>query len=614
MALGVKKIGNTFVWILMGLLIVGLAGFGATNFSGTIRTIGSVGSVSISTDDYARALQDQQRAFQAQTGQTIPFNQMAELGLDRVALERLVLSAAIESEVEALGISVGDEELQREILAYPAFMGLDGEFDREAYAFTLEQAGLSEAEFEADIRADRARQIVEAAILSSVAMPEVLVDQVVQFAGARRSFTWAMLTPADLSEGPAAPTEAELRAYYDADPEAFMLPELRQITYAWLTPSMLLDTVEVDEADIERLYEERAAEFNQAERRLVERLVFADESAAIEALDRVTDGTATFETLVSERGLTLSDVDLGDVEISDLGDAGDAVFGADVGAVVGPFPTGLGPALFHIGAVLEAQATSLDEVRLMLRDELARDRAVRAIERMAQDVDDLLAGGATLEELPAETDMQTGTIDFSDLSQDDIAAYDAFREAALSVTQDDFPEVGFLEDGSIFALRLDAIVPPAPEPFDTARDAVAERMQAERMTEALMTRADELLTQLAVTGDFATQGLRTRVENGLTRSAYIDAAPAGFMEEIFAMDQGEVAVIPGDGVVALVRLDAILPPEDTAELTQLRDALQGQLSQGLAQDIYAAFSRDAFMRADRDIDQRAVDAVLHSFQ
>jgi len=38
------------------------------------------------------------------------------------------------------------------------------------------------------------------------------------------------------------------------------------------------------------------------------------------------------------------------------------------------------------------------------------------------------------------------------------------------------------------------------------------------------------------------------------------------------------------------------------------------LSQGLAQDIYAAFSRDAFMRADRDIDQRAVDAVLHSFQ
>ena len=181
MASGAKKIGNTFVWILLGLLIVGLAGFGATNFSGTIRTIGSVGTVSISTDDYARALQNQLRAFQAQTGSAAQITQLTALGLDRLALEQLVIAAAIDSEVESLGISVGDEELQREILGYPAFQGLDGEFDREAYAFTLDQAGLSEADFEEDIRADRARQIVEGAVLSSIAMPETLVDQRLQF-------------------------------------------------------------------------------------------------------------------------------------------------------------------------------------------------------------------------------------------------------------------------------------------------------------------------------------------------------------------------------------------------------------------------------------------------
>ncbi len=263
---------------------------------------------------------------------------------------------------------------------------------------------------------------------------------------------------------------------------------------------------------------------------------------------------------------------------------------------------------------MEAQVTPFDQVRDELRDELARSRATRSIERMSSDVDDLLAGGATLEELPSETEMQVGTIDFSDLSEDTIAAYNAFREAALSVTQDDFPEVGFLDDGGIFALRLDEIVAPRPEPFDSARDAVAELVSAERLSDALRARADELVAELAISGDFTELGLPIRVENGLTRTAYIDGTAPDFMTQVFEMEDGEIRVIDNAGGMAILRLDASLPADDTDELAQLRTALQAQLSEGLAQDIYAAFSRDAFMRSERDIDQRAVDAVLLSFQ
>ena len=38
-----NTISKTFIWILLALLIVGLAGFGATNLGGNIRTVGSVG-------------------------------------------------------------------------------------------------------------------------------------------------------------------------------------------------------------------------------------------------------------------------------------------------------------------------------------------------------------------------------------------------------------------------------------------------------------------------------------------------------------------------------------------------------------------------------------------
>ncbi len=56
-------------------------------------------------------------------------------------------------------------------------------------------------------------------------------------------------------------------------------------------------------------------------------------------------------------------------------------------------------------------------------------------------VDDLLAGGATLEELASETEMQLGQIDWTATTNQDIAAYDAFRDAASTAAEGDFPEV-----------------------------------------------------------------------------------------------------------------------------------------------------------------------------
>ncbi len=76
---------------------------------------------------------------------------------------------------------------------------------------------------------------------------------------------------------------------------------------------MILDEMVVPDEAVARLYNERIAEFVQPERRLVERLVYLDQARAEEAMARVDAGEASFEDLVAERGLSLTDVDLGDV-------------------------------------------------------------------------------------------------------------------------------------------------------------------------------------------------------------------------------------------------------------------------------------------------------------
>jgi len=613
MAAGINKLSKTFVWILMGMLMLGLAGFGAVNLSGTVRTVAQVGDEDVSVDAYVRELQREIRAVEAQTGQPMQMSQARELGLDQRALGRLVSLAALNNEVAQLGVSIGDANLQKEIVGIQAFQGPDGSFDREAYRFQLEQIGMTETEFEEDLRKETARTIVQGAVMDGVEMPAIMTKALADYVLARRSFTVATLSPDALTTPIPEPTDAEIQAYYDANTDRFTLPRTKKITYAVLSPEMLQDTVEIDEDALKRLYEQRKDQNQQPERRLVERLVYPSEEEATAAMAQLEVGGADFEQLVRERELELSSVDLGDVTREDLGEAADAVFAAEIDQVVGPLPSVFGPALFRVNGSLAEQNVSFEDAEPELRAELAGERARRLIESQAEDINDMLAGGATLEELADETEMELGKIDWTRQSDDGIAAYDGFRQAAQAVREDDFPEIGFLEDGSIFALRLDEVLPPRPEPLESARDRVTAAWVQEQTAKALEEQANGIVTQLAVDGDFTATGLPFRVENALTRTAFLDNVPADFMTQIFEMEPNELRVIAGPDAAFIVRLDEVLPPAESDEQRLMQEAAAAQLNQALAQNIFDIYVRDAQTRARPTLDQRALNAVQANF-
>ncbi|WP_201722326.1 SurA N-terminal domain-containing protein, partial [Sulfitobacter sp. HI0040] len=250
-----NSITKTAVWILMGLLILGLGGFGAVNLSGNIRTIGTVGEKSIPVDLYARQLQQEIRAIESQTGEALGFQRAQEIGLDRAVLQRIVRQRALDNEAEQLGLSIGDETLREQILQIQAFQGLDGKFDREGYRFALQQSGLNETEFENSLREESARTLLQAAIVGGVEMPRVYARTLVDYVGEQRSFTWTLLDADDLAEPLPQPSDEELRAYYEENQDAFMLPVTKQITYALLSPDALLEEVEVPEEELRAEYE-----------------------------------------------------------------------------------------------------------------------------------------------------------------------------------------------------------------------------------------------------------------------------------------------------------------------------------------------------------------------
>src|SRR6056297_37805 len=610
-----KGISRTFVWILMGLLIIGLAGFGATNLGGAFGTVARVGTAEIRTNDYARALQNEIRAREAERGGAISFQQAREMGIPDQVLAQLVTTASFDHEATRLGVSIGDDNLRQQILGIPAFQGIDGNFDREAYAFTLDRIGLTEAEFEDDMREETARALVQSAVMAGVTVPDAYFETLLTYLGEERDVTWAVLERADLDTGLPTPTEEDLRSYHQGNLPSFTTPETKRITYAWLTPEMIIDTVEVDEQSLRDAYEERAPEFNQPERRLVERLAFADTGAAETAIAGIRDGSTDFETLVEERGLDLVDVDLGDVAREDLGSAADAVFAAQTGDVVGPLETELGPALFRINAILSAQETTFEEAQPQLRDTLAADRARRVIDSRIDRVADLLAGGATIEDLAAETDMEQGRIDWHPGVTDGIGAYEAVRQAAEAITEDDFPDVEQLGDGGIFAMRLDRVIEPEIQPLDEVRDAVLAGWRQQATVTALSEKADALMADLRGGTEFADLGLDTFDAQSLTRQSFQPDTPPEFIETVFDMQPGDVSLLEGEGRVFILRLDAVRPPApDNEDLNQLRNALRDQSASSMAQDFYQILATDIRSRTEIEIDQQAINAVHSNFQ
>jgi peptidyl-prolyl cis-trans isomerase D len=605
-----SKAKEAAVWVMMGLLILGLGGFGVTSFSGGVTRVASVGEIDITADDYARALQTQVRRFSQQVGQPVSTQEALAFGIDRQVVEGLVARAALDNETQRIGLSAGDEVVATEIIAMPAFQGIDGQFDREAYRFQLEGSNQSEAEFEASLRRDVARELLQGAVASGFTAPDALVDTINAFIGERRGFSLLRLTEADLTAPIPEPTDADLQAHYDAQIDRFTRPEARRITYVALLPEDLAASQPVDEALLRQMYDDRLAEFVLPERRIVERLVYPDQAAADAARAQLDAGTP-FETLVSERGLTLDAIGMGDVAREDLGAAADGVFAAGEGAVAGPLPSDLGPALYRVVSVLAADETTFEEARDLLALEIQTDAARRAISDKVELVDDLLAGGATLEELVTEAEMQLGTVDFVPGAQGSVAieGYPAFRAAAEAVQEGDFPEAILLEDGGLVALRLDAIVPATPIPFAEARDAVAADWRADALSTALSARAVEIKTQIEGGAAIGTFGI-VDVTSDIARDGFVANAPDTLLPSVFALNEGDVQVIDGPGFVGVVRLDRIRPADTEGDEAQaLRDALAAQATQAIASDAFTAYTNALADEAGIVIDQTVLNGI-----
>lgn len=597
-------------WVLLGLILFGLGGWGVTNFSGrSSGSIGSVGGVKISADEYARGLRNEVQATETRTGQRLDPEQIRASGIAQSVQRRLIMTAALEAQAGEIGLSAGDAQVADEILAAPAFQN-GGKFDRAIYADALRREGMNEKTFEHDVRMDLARMVIQNAVSGGVVAPEGMVKATTGWLTETRDIGWTEFTDSDLTQPVSAPDDSTLKSWWEANPDRFSAPRTRHFTYVWLTPDMLAGKEQVDEDTLRALYKQHEDEYQKPARRMVDRLVFPDMAAAEAARQALDNGTSSFDDLVTARGLTRADTDLGEVTEAQLGSAGAQVFAADENGIVGPVATDLGPALFSVNAILDPVDIPFEEARGDLMAEAASGNASRDIARQTPEVADLLAGGATLEDLAGETDLELGQIDLRDgetPQPGSIASYPAFRAQAEDAQEGDYPELFELDDGGIFALRLDKVTPEAVIPLDQAREQVIADWTATETHKRLLALADE--RKLDAMADKGPPPARTAT--GLGRDGAVDGVPAEVIAAGFTLPRpGDASVVDAEGRVFLVTLAAVHDADPDGARTQLvNSAVARSLSLGLSQDVFAYYVQALIDSHGLKIDPRMTASV-----
>lgn len=613
---------NIAVWILLGLLIVGLAGFGIGDVlrGGLSNTVAEIGDESVSAQEFRRAFLQEINS-RARQGEAVSIAEAQAMGLHQLVIGRLAREKAIEAEARRLGLSVSTATVQEEIAAIPAFQGPTGEFSLEQARLALDQARVTEADLRDDVRFQEVAELMQGAIVSGTGLPPGLLQTVLSHTGEQRSFSWLRLDASRFGGDVDPPAEGDLAAFHEANAARYTTPETRVVTYAMLDPAALAATIEIPEEAVREEYEARIDVFRTPERRAVQRLSFPDTETAEAAKARIAAGETTLLALAEERGLAAENIDLGEVTEDALdGVAAEAVFGLETPGIAGPVQTGLGPALFQIDAILSATETSLEEASPQIREALATRRAeARALEA-APEVEDLIAGGATVEEIAAATEYAAGTVEVPVTEAGEGHAADtAFRETALAAEPGIETDLAQTADGSFFVLRVEAVRPAALQPLETIRERVLADWTRARQAEAAGERAEALAERVRAGTPLSRAALGlglTPAEAGpLRRDAAPETLPGGIVRAVFGLDLQGVATGTDETGAWVAQLASVTSFDLTDPQNSLLASIyQSSFDQAFAQDLFTYFTFAVESRDGLRIYPGVIEAELSMFR
>jgi peptidyl-prolyl cis-trans isomerase D len=613
--------------ILVGLLVVSFAVWGIADiFTGYgQQTLIRVGDTEITAQDYARAQQDVLRSMSQQAGRSLSLQEARAAGLDTRVLERLIGGAAVDTHATHLGLGISDDALLAQITKDPAFQDGAGNFSPLAFQAALRNIGMTEAGYLYSLREQNLRRQLLVTVGEVANSPRALIDAMNQFNEERRILKY-VLVPKSAAEEVSAPTEEDLKAYYDNHHAKFTQPEYRKVGLIAVTPETVKDQLNITEDDLKAEYEIKKDTLGAPERRHVQQIALPDIGAARKAHEKITSGT-DFVEMAKELGLTETDIDLGTVARKDLADPtiAEEAFKLEKDAVSEPIEGKLGGVvLIRVTEIEPGKIPSFEEAKEDLEKGILKDRASGAIFDMHDKVEDELAAGSTLEEAAGKL-----KLDYQVIDQVDREGRKPDGSTVTLPAQKDLLNGIFATDAGIENDPIDArdegviwyevlgVTPEQLKPFDQVRDEVETDWRADETRNQVAKLAQKFVSQLSsgsktledVAKELDTEVLPT---SALKRDDITVNVLPPAVSQAFALPKGGFgsAASGVDEGRIVFRVDEIVEPPAVDE--RAINQLQSRIGLLLSEDTIAEYFSALESRYGVSVNQQALAKLVGS--
>lgn len=612
--------------IFFGMIFVAFSLVGVGDIlrgGGQAPIVASVGEQQITEQEYANAFSREYNRLIRQFGSRFSIQNAEAIGLPRSVLDRMIAERLFQAQADALGLAISDDQVRQEIFDSEVFQDQLGQFSRARFEQVLRTLGQSDAQFAETMRRDMKRAQLARAVTDGIEAPAALVDAVYAFENEARIADYVRIADSSVELTEAA-SEEDLRSYHEDYSESFMAPAYRDVTVLTLTPEQMLSQIDVSEEDLRAEYENSLEDLSTPETRTLEQALFDSEEEARGFFEKLAGGVRFSAALEDFNGD--SPIDLGEVSRAELSvllpEATDKAFTLSAGEVSEPFRSPLGWHVLHVREVTPAKTPEYAEIKDQLREDLTMRLAIDDMIDLANDVDDALAGGASLEEVASSLNLNIET--FQSISNEGknrdgeavegLPSPERFLDVAFNTEVGEESLLTETEGGGYFVLRVDGLTPPQVRPLSEVRAEVERQWLQDQRRQKAREIAEGYAEELrggATLEEIAEKiGVTVQRTQPLTRN---DQGPSvSLVSQMFSVSPGDSFVAGGQTAQFVGRLDRI-EAADSANDPEGREELAQRLNQSLSGDLLSLYSNDLQQRYGVEINQEAVQRVLSGY-
>lgn len=623
-------------WVVRGFFVLMAISLGAWGVSSDVlRMLGAPTWVA-KIGDHTIEGQTFQAEFQRAMGvasRNLPPGQEATGALRKKigdeTLRRMIAQTALGQELRDLRIVTPDSAVVEMVRGMPAFRGPDGKFSRAVFDNVLRNNNLNEARYFDLLRGDLAGRQLLGAISAGAGASEALIKPIYEANAEKRSADMVHFLFASVLE-PAEPEDAVLRRWYDNHPETFSTPEYRRIKAIELSPRTLAGDIPISDEDIQAAYDRRRAEFTTQARRSAQVISAPDEAKATALAEQWRAGAdwdAMQNAAQAADAAAIAQDDATEAQFPDP-DLAKAVFAAAPDTVGEPVKGALGWFVVKVTKASDGGVTPLHEVKDRLRSELLAEKAAGLLYDRANKVDNLLANGGNLDELPGDLGLvgSAGTLDADGKAMDGSPApipgaqelRVALIAAAFQTPKGDPPrlvEVATPSTGgsAYFALVVEDVVPPGLTPFEDVHQRVWDDWSFDQQRRTQDSAASAMLTAVKAGQSFTDAATVAGVEPRLTpiveRATSLEGMPPELQRVLFDLKPTEPTMLEtAEGFIVAVPAEIVAadPEADKNGYEQTKVAV----IRSIGNDLTTLFTEALRQRADPRLNQKNIDSIV----